>query len=113
MIPFSVSGSDAVGNMEGSLILASGKLSVVPEVCIYMDGYLMRGNRTVKVMPLKDFPLQNRIIRIFLQVANRVPRPFKSPKCQPFAIRRINGSFAFDLCKIRILINTAQFLSVT
>ncbi len=43
------------------------------------------------------FLMPHIILLIFLKAANKVPRPFKSPKCAPFAIRRINGSFAFDL----------------
>ena len=41
----------------------------IPEVCIYMDGVLLRGNRTVKV-------------------SNKINISFNSPKCQPLAFTR-------------------------
>jgi L-asparaginase/Glu-tRNA(Gln) amidotransferase subunit D len=42
-------GSDAASNLEGALYIASSVKLTIPEVCIYMDGVLMRGNRTIKV----------------------------------------------------------------
>ena len=50
----------------------------VPEVCIYMDGLLLRANRTIKV-------------------SNRVQHPFKSPKYPALAYKRPNGLFDYRL----------------
>ena len=50
----------------------------VPEVCIYMDGLLLRANRTIKV-------------------SNRVHHPFKSPKYPALAYKRPNGQFDYRL----------------
>ena len=50
----------------------------IPEVCIYMDGLLLRANRTIKV-------------------SNRVHHPFKSPKCPALAYKRHNGHFDYRL----------------
>ena len=75
IIPLSQNGSDALSNLEGALMVAASKnIPKIPEVCIYFDGILMRGNRTIKV-------------------SNKVHHPFKSPKCQPFAFRRSDGRF--------------------
>ena len=71
MVPLAMEGTDAIGNLEGALKIASGQPKI-PEVCIYMDGVLLRGNRTIKV-------------------SNRINRPFKSPKCQPLVFRRLDG----------------------
>ena len=50
----------------------------VPEVCIYMDGLLLRANRTIKV-------------------SNRVHHPFKSPKYPALAYKTPNGLFDYRL----------------
>ena len=71
MVPLVIEGTDAIGNLEGALKIASDQPKI-PEVCIYMDGVLLRGNRTIKV-------------------SNRINRPFKSPKCQPLVFRRLDG----------------------
>ena len=68
-----------MGNLEGALMLAGCKdHKKICEVSIYMDGLLLRANRTIKV-------------------SNRAHHPFKSPKCQPFAYRRHNGDFDYHL----------------
>ena len=49
IIPFSIDGSDALGNLEGALMIAATKdQKKISEVCIYMDGLLLRANRTIK-----------------------------------------------------------------
>lgn len=48
------------------------------EVTVFMDGLVLRANRTIKV-------------------SNRAHHPFKSPKCQPLAYRRHNGDFDYHL----------------
>lgn len=59
-------------------MIAASKDPTICEVTVFMDGLLLRANRTIKV-------------------SNRAHHPFKSPKCQPLAYRRHNGDFDYHL----------------
>lgn len=47
-VPLSFTLNDALPNLAGALTLAGGINGVVPEVCVYFDSLLLRGNRSVK-----------------------------------------------------------------
>ena len=80
MVPLSSSteSSDAICNLEGSILVAANSQPKIPEVGIFMDGVFLRGNRTIKV-------------------SNRSQRPFKSPKCHPLVFRRLDGTMEYHL----------------
>ena len=87
-IPLAMPRSDAPGNLGGALLIAGQH--PLPEVCLYFDGKLLRGNRATKVSAADfdafDSPNHPPLGRVGIQVAIDQQRALPMPAREAFQV---------------------------
>ncbi|KAK5967342.1 Lasparaginaselike [Metaseiulus occidentalis] [Trichostrongylus colubriformis] len=87
-IPVAEVRSDGMENLIGALIVAANY--DIPEVCVYFNNKLMRGNRTIKLdnaaLEAFDSPNMRPLARMDIKIKVNYDSIFRSPNVNPFTV---------------------------
>ncbi|KAK6015565.1 L-asparaginase, type I, partial [Ostertagia ostertagi] len=87
-IPVAEVRSDGMENLIGALVVAANL--DIPEVCVYFNNKLMRGNRTIKLdnaaLEAFDSPNMHPLAKMDIKIKVNYDSIFRSPNVNPFTV---------------------------